>query len=468
MSISWAESEFGGAELGDARRTRRLVSVAARVAEHPGGRLTTVFDEPAAREGAYRLLSNEEVELAAVQAAMFASAAERAGAYPMVFVAQDQSSLAYTDDEQARGTGSVGSRDRGGRGFEVMSALAVSPDGVPLGVVGQSWWARTGPPVETPAEDREPGEKESRFWGEVFEAAYPRLAGAGGARPWFQMDRGADDWQVWKKAVELGAWLTVRSCYDRRVVTPRGKPRKYLRETLGHAPVAGSYTLPVAAGPGRVAREAQMEVRYAPVRLHMIQRPSKRTLKVSLWAVSTEEVSAAPPGESPIRWTLLTTRPVTSLGDALLVIHGYAMRWRIELFHKAWKSGGTRVEDSLLRSAGALQLWATVLAAVAVRLLRMTYLSRTTPTLPATTEFTADEIAATCLASRRKWNGICIPTIAEMTDWIARLGGYTGKSSGGPPGFIVLARGWARVEPVVIAVRTMRDATTRETRSDEW
>jgi len=70
----------------------------ARAAEHPGGRLAAVFADPAAREGAHRLLANDEVDLAALQEAMFASAVSRSSAYSMVFVAQDQSSLAYTGE----------------------------------------------------------------------------------------------------------------------------------------------------------------------------------------------------------------------------------------------------------------------------------------------------------------------------------------------------------------------------------
>ena len=33
----WAEENFGGCELGDVRRTRRAVTVARQMAEHPDG-----------------------------------------------------------------------------------------------------------------------------------------------------------------------------------------------------------------------------------------------------------------------------------------------------------------------------------------------------------------------------------------------------------------------------------------------
>ena len=52
---AWAEKEFGKAALGDARRTKRLVEVAASVATQPSGTVTGTFRRTDEREGAYRL-----------------------------------------------------------------------------------------------------------------------------------------------------------------------------------------------------------------------------------------------------------------------------------------------------------------------------------------------------------------------------------------------------------------------------
>ena len=38
-----------------------------------------------------------------------------------------------------------------------------------------------------------------------------------------------------------------------------------------------------------------------------------------------------------------------------------------------------------------------------------------------------------------------VPTIAQAVRWIADLGGYTGKSSGGPPGSTTIGRGLERL-----------------------
>lgn len=93
-----------------------------------------------------------------------------------------------------------------------------------------------------------------------------------------------------------------------------------------------------------------------------------------------------------------------------------------------------------------VERWATLLASVAMRLVRLSYLARHHSDAPATIELTAAEIEAAVLArniKRRK--NAAPPTIAEVVLWIAQEGGYTGKSSGGPPGHLVIARGLHRI-----------------------
>src|SRR6201999_3002377 len=106
-----------------------------------------------------------------------------------------------------------------------------------------------------------------------------------------------------------------------------------------------------------------------------------------------------------------------------------------------------RVEENQLRSSSAAIKWATILIAVAVRIERIKQLSREQPDRPATDEFSPVEIKAAALlyfgkSAKKKTPSAATPTIADVTFWIASLGGYTGKaSSGGPPGSIPLARG---------------------------
>jgi hypothetical protein len=54
-----------------------------------------------------------------------------------------------------------------------------------------------------------------------------------------------------------------------------------------------------------------------------------------------------------IDWKLITNLPVRSKGDVALKLSWYALRWKIEVFHKILKSG-CRAEDAKLRTAERL------------------------------------------------------------------------------------------------------------------
>jgi len=448
---AWAYEEFGEAELGDRRRVSRLISLATAAALSPAGTVTAVLHTSAEREGAFRLLENEQVRSTAVAQATHNAAVRRCAGHAWVYVPLDGSSLALTDRIGRRDVGGVGPWYRGGRGLIVSSALAVSPDGTPLGICGQRWWARTARADER----RKPHhamQRETQHGVELLGDLQARFAAeAPGVEPWFQLDRGYDAWPVLLAARDRHLRLTVRAAHSRCVRESRRAPREYLFDAAAAAPLLGSYELEVPGRNGARARRATMAVRARKVTLEL-KSGSKRCDYVSMHVVFVKERRT----RQPLHWMLLTTVPVGSLADARAVVDGYAARWRIEEFHRAWKSGVCNVEDTQLRSREAILKWATILSAVAARATRLTYLARERPTTPAIEELSREEIDATVALRRPK--GIKLgahPTLAEAVRWIADLGGYTGKSSGGPPGPTVVARGLAKVEILAEGIRNL-------------
>jgi len=448
----WAEQEFGQAELGDPRRVARLVQMSAQAACHPAGLVTAVFEVQAEREAAYRVLENEAISAEAVGAAAHRACANRAQEYGYVFVPTDGTSLHLTDAAEQKGFGSIGSRERGARGLKVITAQAVSPAGVPLGLLAQQYWARgnRSPKREGQNDGRHTKDKETQRWLDVMQQAWEQMAEkAPETLPWFQLDREGDAWPVYLFASDLGTLFTIRAAQDRRVFSPMTGEQSHLWDAVARGTIQGGYQMHVPPQKGRAERDAVMIVRAAPVVLDLLDKRTRRRNRMPLYAVLTHEVGTTPTGETPIEWMLLTNYPVETLNDALLVIRGYAQRWRIEQFHKLWKSEGCHVEDTQLRGVEPVCKWALVLASVAVRIERMIYLSRNEPDLSATVEFTQAEIDAVILVRRPK--GVHpgeSPSVGQVIRWIADLGGYTGKSSGGPPGSKVLARGMLRFQPV--------------------
>ena len=457
---NWANEEFGHAALGDRRRTRRLVDMAEAAARHPAGTVTAVFQDSAEREGAFRLLESDQVSTAQVAAASHAATLKRCAGHEYVFVAVDSTSLNLNDQTGSKGFGRIGNSAKPSLGLYAMNALAVAPDGVPLGLLDQEWWARDKPAKPGPRSKKGSyrarfQEKETRHWVDVLTRVAEMFRQAlSSVRPWFQLDRGGDCWPVLMLAIQLNLLLTVRSTHNRRLQDEQDKDNAYLWSKVEQEPVLGSYTLEIPARQGQPARVAEMQVRACKVTIELRVSKKKREY-VSVYAVLAREKSDA---KDRVEWKLLTTHPVTSFEQAHAVIRGYATRWRVEEFHHAWKTGVCNVEQSQLRARDHFIKWATVLAAVAARAVRLSYLARTQPELPASTELTQDEIDAVLILKKRTgYQRGSDPPLADVVRWIADLGGYTGKSSGGPPGPKVIARGLQRIEGLAEGLKNMRE-----------
>jgi hypothetical protein len=446
---------FGGLEVGNRRRSRRVVQIAAAVARRPAGRVTDVFEDPAEREGAYRMLSNAAVSREALTQAMCDATASRCAAYERVFVAIDGSSLSLHDPRGIRGLGGVGAWKDYGRGLHVATALALDPQGVAIGVCAQSWWARTERSPKRRSSRRKLADKETRFARSTLDDAVRRLQDlAPDTQVISVMDRGFDCWPVLQTA-EQGARFIVRAQFNRRLLDgPRGG-RRYLVPTLESQPVRGRYQVQVPARPGRPARLATLRVQTARVCLEL--RISKRGRQyVELNVVLAREV-AGPRGAS-LSWMLLTTEPTETFEQVVDIVRAYTLRWRIEEMHRAWKRGGGNVEQTQLRSRQAIEKWATLHCAVATRALRLAQLARAQPERPATEEFTPDEIDAAIVlrGKRTTLQPGDRPSLGELVRMIADIGGYTGKSSGGPPGPTVIGRGLERLKVAADVVEALR------------
>lgn len=458
-AATWAQDEFGKAEVEDARWRRRLVLVAEQAARRPGGKVTEVISGSAERQGAYGLLESGAVAASAIAKGMFRACAERCAGERFVFCPTDGSSLTLVDRAKKK-FGPVGSRNFGIQGLKVISVLAVSANGVPLGLTGQAWWTRSPEPPKRHRHYRKPEEKESCHWPEAMTQTREVMrAYAPNTRVWFQLDREGDAWPILQQADADQHWFTVRGAYDRRVLLPSGK-KTYLRTLVDNQRVVSRYDLAVAPGPKRQARTARMEIRACRAILDFRNKRTDRHFSKTLNVVLARERGTTPRGEKPIEWLLLTNRPVGTAEELDQIVFGYSQRWRIEEFHRSWKSGVCRVEESQLRSSEAAIKWATILAAVATRVERLKLLSRREPDRPATDEFSAVELRALKLlrfgkSGNKDGSRAPVPTLSEATLWLAQLGGYTGKSSGGPPGSVTLGRGLTQLQAAARALEAL-------------
>jgi Transposase DDE domain len=264
-------------------------------------------------------------------------------------------------------------------------------------------------------------------------------------RAWVVIDRAGDNHHILRRLAARECDFTLRSKADRHLVK-EGR----LRARLAAQPVLGTYEVKVARNSARRASVATMEVRSCVVWLPMQATKYERAHSLSVTAVWVRETveSAALAGRTPLDWMLYTNRDASTRDSAKQIVTSYTMRWQIEEFHRTWKNGGCRVEQCQMRTVKAVTVWASILAANAVRIERIKRISRTEPDSPASAVFSETEVEA-LIAIRLEENlkvSKTTPTVLEVTQWVAQLGGWI--SANGPPGSITLARGLDRLKQI--------------------
>jgi hypothetical protein len=448
---SWAEQEFGAVDVPDARLRPRLIRLAEAFGAHPTATLATALDgAPHQVKAAYRFFHNPQVDLQTLLQPHYDATATRIAAQPLVLVAQDTTSLNYDAHGATTGLGPINTRRDGAQGLKLHDSLALTPEGVPLGLVDIQVWARDAHDTTRAKtrKDRPIAEKESQRWLTSFQRTAEVQALCPQTRLVNLADREADIFELFQAALAdpAGTQLLVRASRttQRQVETP--EELQPLWEVLPRQPVLGGATLQIPSRGGRPARTAALVLRATAVTLQPPKR-LKGAAPLSLWAIYAVEADP-PAGAEPIEWLLLTTVPTTTLEEALERLRWYALRWTIEVFHRTLKSG-CRIEDRRLGDANSLQACLAIDLVVAWRVMDLAQRGRETPDIPCTVFFEeAEWQALACHHQRSPVPPQTPPTLGEAMRMVAQLGGFLGRRGDGHPGATVLWRGLNRLTDI--------------------
>lgn len=418
------------------------------LSKRTAGCVTDVFANAAERQGAYDFLEHESVDPKKVVDAAGRSGAWHCKGRDEVLVVLDGSSLTLTDLAGTKDFGSVGRRDWGGRGLKVVTALALTGEGGTLGPLHLEWWRR-GKKVPRKSKHRRPEDRESHRWTVALNEAARRLAHESPrTRIHVLGDREADAAMFMQNALAGGHDFTIRANGTRKAFV-KGNRRVNVRKLVEKRPRIALHHVAVRARRGRPARRVTLAIRHATIAIDMRDRHLDKSTRVPLTVVLATELRGG--SSQPLNWLLYTTSTVTCAADAIAVVQRYTHRWRIEDFHRAWKTGGGCVEDTQLRSLQAVIKWSTLHAVVASRAERLKLLARSSPDLPANAELSPSEIRALLVlkdSEKKRTETIPqddVPTMERAVRWIADLGGYVGAKSSGPPGTKTITRGLERV-----------------------
>ena len=432
---NWALDEFGLADLGDARRTARLVRLAQEFGAQPSRSIPEASGSLAMSKAAYRFFSNEDIRSQAILDSHIASSIGRMQSQSLVLAVQDSTSLDWSHHPATQGLGRIESKFT--QGLMAHTTLALTPEQVPLGILEQQVWTR---PDELQAKERTKrsvDQKESRKWLQSL-ATVASLREACPQTHFVSVgDREADVYDLFLAPRPEGVDLLVRAAQDRKTT----HECLYLWAAMESLPPAASMSVSMGARGKQQARQVELEIRFQRITL---QKPRKRSVKlpeIELWAVWA--VEAKPPeGIEPVEWMLLTTMAVHDADEAKERLSWYAARWGIEVWHKVLKSG-CQIESRQLTKADRLERCLALYSVIAWRILYATMLARAAP-----------EVSCTALLEPQEWQGLYCrihrvpmpiqqpPTLKQAIRWIAQLGGFLGRKGDGEPGVTVIWKGF--------------------------
>ena len=255
-------------------------------------------------------------------------------------------------------------------------------------------------------------------------------------------DRESDIYELFCTAQELGTHFLVRTCVDRLA----GDGKHTIADEMRDTAIEGVHHVEVYDGKGGVSTTA-LKIKYRSI--HVLPPIGKQGRYPALTLTVLHAREREEPTDRPrIDWKLITDLPIRSRDDAIEKLKWYALRWKIEVFHKILKSG-CQAENARLRTAERLDKLIAVFCILSWRGFWMTMINRSSPNADPEVALTHDE---TALLDRLVPDKAHAPpsakTLTTYLTKIARLGGYLARSSDPPPGNMVMWRGLSRLSDI--------------------
>jgi hypothetical protein len=424
-----------------------LIKLAVQVAARPDGSTPDQTETWSDLKAAYRLFDADDVSFQGIIEPHCRHTREDCRPGDVKLILNDTTDLDFTSRWETRGLGQIG--NGGGRGFFVHSGLMVDAATRRTdGLAGQEIFYRPLRGTEKKAAKntrRRSANRESAVWGRLIDRIGPPPPGV----TWIHVcDRGADDYEVFLRAMHNGCGFVIRAARQHRKVQTLDGRTLPLAQFLDEFPTHGEREVAVKATSKQPARSARVALRFGEVLLPLPSvitpwiREHRPSEPLRMRVVELREI-APPKNCQPIRWILYTTEPVGDIAAANRIIEFYEQRPTIEDYHKCFKTG-CRVEARQYETSERLERVTGLLSVVAVRLLQMRTAARENPDVPA--EEVAPQAWIDMLRAVRNIPASRKLTIRDFVRQLAGLGGHLLRKRDGEPGWITLWRGYEKLQ----------------------
>jgi hypothetical protein len=428
MKEEFAELDFHSVRLED-----RFSKAMETLMKQPDKSILYSSENRSEAKAIYRMLGNKAYYREEIARAHRAATIRRMSEYGGTILAvQDTTGVNYNNHLKTEGIGYISDKTLG---VNIHSCLAVSADGLVLGVLNQSDYNRSEPKDESATHDskktRPIEEKESFRWLETLERSTADIPND--IKVITVCDREGDMYEFFAKAVSINKPFLIRIVQNRMTV----ENKRILDEIKKKRPQGRvGVTIPRDSRNGIPQREAVLQLRYAAFQVkrpHILNPVKTVPGSVDITVIYAKE-EHPPKGNKPIEWFLATSESVTSFEEAYRYVGYYIQRWKIERFHYVLKSGCAieKIQERSIEKTTALILMYSI---IAVMIMNMTYMGRLKPDVPCSVLLETEEWQLLYrVANKTKTVPKKPYSMTDAINYLGWLGGPKRAPSDGPPG----------------------------------
>ena len=429
-AITRPSEAFSEIDFGDERLTKRLVETLEQMTKSPNKSILGATNDRNSAKGFYRLLNNAKFSLDKLTEESRKTTIKKILEHKTVLAIQDTTDINMNGHKKTEG---LGYSSEHVLGIKVHSCIVVTPEGLPLGLLEQSYDTRAEAKSKlTRAEKvvRPIEEKESYRWLEMLRDSTKDIPDS--VNVITICDREGDFYELYAAAMEIGKDFVIRVIHDRKTFESE-KVIEKIRNTEACGEV--TVTIPRNTRNNRPAREAVMEVACCSVNVLKPDNINSENVQDSIQMniVRITEACAKNVKEK-IEWILATSLPVTNADDAIKIVEYYVQRWKIERFHFVLKSG-CKIEGIQQRSYEKMKAIIFMKSVIAMFIMTITYIGRILPDIPCSVFFDDDEWKAMYkIVNKTKYAPDEPYSLGDAVKYLGTLGGYKRAPSDGPPG----------------------------------
>ena len=438
MSQDWVKDEIKCVKTGDKRLDKRLEEITIKISASPESSISTAFKSRNELKRYYEFMSNKEVKYEQIMEGIGNRVKERAEKEKKILIMSDTTDLMNKSLKDEKNLAKI---NKTSKGIVVHTSMAVSMEGVPLGIINQTVIKRKeeNKNKKSPIE-----EKESYKWLEHYKKCDELIE-----KPFIYIgDRESDILELYAIKKENHD-LLIRSYHNRKLENNSLKLHDYLK-TLKIKVITD---LELSRRKDELPKKTKLGITYSEV---TISTPNdlKNKIKepVKLYAIYVKEINDKVPEKDKLEWFLLTTIPILNNEEAIKCVNYYTKRWLIERLHYTLKSG-CYIEKLQFKESERLIKALAVYDIVAWRLLWLTYESRKDENQDCSVFFDDIEWKYLLMFVANIKDLSKKPTLKKATVLMSILGGYLNRKSDLPPGVKVIWRGYRVLQERIIGFK---------------